>query len=78
MSFFLSLSFCPSLSLALPGAREGSVQSDASSSPSEQGGLGQSHPAYSLGPQVSLPSLPASTGCLIEAPWERTLSGQGI
>ncbi|XP_062336340.1 POU domain, class 6, transcription factor 2-like [Osmerus eperlanus] len=38
----------------LYGAREGSVQSDASSSPSEQGGLGQSHPAYSVGPQSLL------------------------
>ncbi|XP_014013257.1 POU domain, class 6, transcription factor 2 isoform X3 [Salmo salar] len=42
----------------LYGARDGSVQSDASSSPSEQCHLGQSHPAYPVGPQcISLQSL---------------------
>ncbi|KAJ0059771.1 hypothetical protein NL108_011268, partial [Boleophthalmus pectinirostris] len=35
-------------------ARDGSVQSDASSSPSEQSHLGQSHPAYPMGPQSLL------------------------
>ncbi|XP_039473213.1 POU domain, class 6, transcription factor 2-like [Oreochromis aureus] len=35
----------------LYGARDGSVQSDASSSPSEQSQLGQTHPAYPMGPQ---------------------------
>lgn len=35
------------------GGRDGSVQSDASSSPSEQSQLGQSHPGYHMGPQVS-------------------------
>ncbi|CAJ1082478.1 POU domain%2C class 6, transcription factor 2 isoform X3 [Xyrichtys novacula] len=38
----------------LYGARDGSVQSDASSSPSEQSQLGQSHPGYPLGPQSLL------------------------
>lgn len=42
-----------SLPVALSGARDGSVQSDASSSPSEQSQLGQTHPAYPMGPQVS-------------------------
>lgn len=37
----------------LPGGRDGSVQSDTSSSPSEQSQLGQSHPGYPIGPQVS-------------------------
>lgn len=41
------------LPVALSGARDGSVQSDASSSPSEQSQLGQSHPGYPMGPQVS-------------------------
>ncbi|XP_072235141.1 POU domain, class 6, transcription factor 2-like [Leuresthes tenuis] len=35
----------------LYGIRDGSVQSDASSSPSEQSQLGQSHPGYPMGPQ---------------------------
>ncbi|XP_056869042.1 POU domain, class 6, transcription factor 2 isoform X2 [Takifugu flavidus] len=34
--------------------RDGSVQSDASSSPSEQSQLGQSHPGYPIGPQSLL------------------------
>uniref|UniRef100_A0A8C6L3I6 POU domain protein n=1 Tax=Nothobranchius furzeri TaxID=105023 RepID=A0A8C6L3I6_NOTFU len=38
----------------LYGARDGSVQSDASSSPSEQSQLGQSHPGYPMGPQSLL------------------------
>ncbi|XP_029611860.1 POU domain, class 6, transcription factor 2 [Salmo trutta] len=38
----------------LYGARDGSVQSDASSSPSEQSQLGQCHPAYPVGPQSLL------------------------
>ncbi|XP_076147287.1 POU domain, class 6, transcription factor 2 [Alosa pseudoharengus] len=38
----------------LYGARGGSAQSDASSSPSEQSQLGQSHPAYPVGPQSLL------------------------
>ncbi|XP_041737129.1 POU domain, class 6, transcription factor 2-like isoform X3 [Coregonus clupeaformis] len=38
----------------LYGARDGSVQSDTSSSPSEQSQLGQSHPAYPVGPQSLL------------------------
>ncbi|XP_072307131.1 POU domain, class 6, transcription factor 2 isoform X2 [Eucyclogobius newberryi] len=38
----------------LYGARDGSVQSDTSSSPSEQSHLGQSHPAYAMGPQSLL------------------------
>ncbi|XP_034562908.1 POU domain, class 6, transcription factor 2 isoform X1 [Notolabrus celidotus] len=38
----------------LYGARDGSVQSDASSSPSEQSHLGQTHPAYHMGPQSLL------------------------
>uniref|UniRef100_A0A673ZUI5 POU class 6 homeobox 2 n=1 Tax=Salmo trutta TaxID=8032 RepID=A0A673ZUI5_SALTR len=38
----------------LYGAHDGSVQSDASSSPSEQCHLGQSHPAYPVGPQSLL------------------------
>ncbi|CAI5672908.1 unnamed protein product [Oreochromis niloticus] len=38
----------------LYGARDGSVQSDASSSPSEQSQLGQTHPAYPMGPQSLL------------------------
>lgn len=42
-----------SLPVAFSGARDGSVQSDASSSPSEQSHLGQSHPGYPMGPQVS-------------------------
>ncbi|KAM8823186.1 POU domain, class 6, transcription factor 2 isoform 1-T5 [Spinachia spinachia] len=37
----------------LYGARDGSVQSDTSSSPSEQSHLGQSHAAFPMGPQVS-------------------------
>ncbi|KAI9516644.1 hypothetical protein NQZ68_013700 [Dissostichus eleginoides] len=37
------------------GACDGSVQSDTSSSPSEQSHLGHSHPAFSMGPQT--PSL---------------------
>lgn len=41
------------LPVALTGGRDGSVQSDASSSPSEQSQLGQSHPGYPMGPQVS-------------------------
>ncbi|XP_014036298.1 POU domain, class 6, transcription factor 2 isoform X3 [Salmo salar] len=42
----------------LYGARDGSVQSDASSSPSEQSQLGQCHPAYPVGPQcLSIQSL---------------------
>ncbi|KAL7835286.1 hypothetical protein SRHO_G00276330 [Serrasalmus rhombeus] len=36
------------------GVRGGSVQSDASSSPSEHGHMGQSHPAYPVGPQSLL------------------------
>ncbi|XP_047205739.1 POU domain, class 6, transcription factor 2 isoform X2 [Girardinichthys multiradiatus] len=36
------------------GARDGSVQSDASSSPSEQSHLGQPHPGYPIGPQSLL------------------------
>ncbi|KAM4606260.1 POU domain, class 6, transcription factor 2 [Polymixia lowei] len=35
----------------LYGTRDGSVQSDASSSPSEQSQIGQSHPGYPMGPQ---------------------------
>lgn len=46
----ISLSFA--LSLSLSGGRVGSVQSDASSSPTEHGHMGQSHPTYPLGPQV--------------------------
>ncbi|XP_029313560.1 POU domain, class 6, transcription factor 2 isoform X3 [Cottoperca gobio] len=38
----------------LYGARDGSVQSDTSSSPSEQSHLGQCHPAFSMGPQSLL------------------------
>nr|XP_020475441.1 POU domain, class 6, transcription factor 2 isoform X2 [Monopterus albus] len=38
----------------LYGARDGSVQSDASSSPSEQSQLGHSHPGYPMGPQSLL------------------------
>ncbi|KAM6900322.1 POU domain, class 6, transcription factor 2 isoform 2-T2 [Xenentodon cancila] len=38
----------------LYGARDGSVQSDASSSPSEQSHLGQTHPGYPMGPQSLL------------------------
>ncbi|XP_074478779.1 POU domain, class 6, transcription factor 2 isoform X2 [Sebastes fasciatus] len=38
----------------LYGARDGSVQSDTSSSPSEQSHLGQSHPGFSMGPQSLL------------------------
>ncbi|XP_035990058.1 POU domain, class 6, transcription factor 2-like [Fundulus heteroclitus] len=38
----------------LYGVRDGSVQSDASSSPSEQSQLGQSHPGYPMGPQCLL------------------------
>ncbi|KAK5602105.1 POU domain, class 6, transcription factor 2 [Crenichthys baileyi] len=38
----------------LYGARDGSVQSDASSSPSEQSQLGQPHPGYPMGPQSLL------------------------
>ncbi|XP_041823438.1 POU domain, class 6, transcription factor 2 [Melanotaenia boesemani] len=38
----------------LYGVRDGSVQSDASSSPSEQSLLGQSHPGYPMGPQSLL------------------------
>ncbi|XP_058495608.1 POU domain, class 6, transcription factor 2 isoform X2 [Solea solea] len=38
----------------LYGARDGSVQSDASSSPSEQSHLGQPHPGYPMGPQSLL------------------------
>ncbi|XP_049420933.1 POU domain, class 6, transcription factor 2 isoform X2 [Epinephelus fuscoguttatus] len=38
----------------LYGARDGSVQSDTSSSPSEQSQLGQSHPGYPMGPQSLL------------------------
>nr|XP_040022547.1 POU domain, class 6, transcription factor 2 isoform X3 [Gasterosteus aculeatus aculeatus] len=38
----------------LYGARDGSVQSDTSSSPSEQSHLGQSHPAFPMGPQSLL------------------------
>ncbi|XP_026147522.1 POU domain, class 6, transcription factor 2 isoform X1 [Mastacembelus armatus] len=38
----------------LYGARDGSVQSDVSSSPSEQSQLGQSHPGYPMGPQSLL------------------------
>lgn len=41
------------LPFSLPGGRDGSVQSDASSSPSEPSQLGQSHPGYPMGPQVS-------------------------
>ncbi|XP_036800110.1 POU domain, class 6, transcription factor 2 isoform X3 [Oncorhynchus mykiss] len=42
----------------LYGARDGSVQSDTSSSPSEQSQLGQCHPAYPVGPQcLSIQSL---------------------
>ncbi|XP_051738356.1 POU domain, class 6, transcription factor 2 [Ctenopharyngodon idella] len=36
------------------GGRVGSVQSDASSSPTEHGHMGQSHPTYPLGPQSLL------------------------
>ncbi|CAM4721646.1 unnamed protein product [Leuciscus chuanchicus] len=36
------------------GVRVGSVQSDASSSPTEHGHMGQSHPTYPLGPQSLL------------------------
>ncbi|KAM3593673.1 uncharacterized protein V6R79_018757 [Siganus canaliculatus] len=38
----------------LYGARDGSVQSDASSSPSEPSQLGQTHPGYPMGPQSLL------------------------
>ncbi|XP_029979609.1 POU domain, class 6, transcription factor 2 isoform X1 [Sphaeramia orbicularis] len=38
----------------LYGIRDGSVQSDVSSSPSEQSQLGQSHPGYPMGPQSLL------------------------
>ncbi|XP_045907248.1 POU domain, class 6, transcription factor 2 isoform X4 [Micropterus dolomieu] len=38
----------------LYGVRDGSVQSDASSSPSEQSQLGQSHPGFPMGPQSLL------------------------
>ncbi|KAM7390277.1 hypothetical protein PAMA_008447 [Pampus argenteus] len=38
----------------LYGVRDGSVQSDISSSPSEQSQLGQSHPGYPMGPQSLL------------------------
>ncbi|XP_068604365.1 LOW QUALITY PROTEIN: POU domain, class 6, transcription factor 2 [Brachionichthys hirsutus] len=38
----------------LYGARDGSVQSDTSSSPSDQSQLGQSHPGYPMGPQSLL------------------------
>ncbi|CAK6976743.1 POU domain%2C class 6, transcription factor 2 [Scomber scombrus] len=38
----------------LYGARDGSVQSDVSSSPSEQSQLGQTHPGYPMGPQSLL------------------------
>ncbi|XP_060950192.1 POU domain, class 6, transcription factor 2 [Limanda limanda] len=38
----------------LYGARDGSVQSDASSSPSEQSQLGQTHLGYPMGPQSLL------------------------
>ncbi|TDG97421.1 hypothetical protein EPR50_G00225770 [Perca flavescens] len=38
----------------LYGARDGSVQSDTSSSPSEQSHLGQSHPGFPMGPQSLL------------------------
>ncbi|KAF4075863.1 hypothetical protein AMELA_G00223780 [Ameiurus melas] len=38
----------------LYGVRGGSVQSDASSSPSEQGHMCQPHPAYPVGPQSIL------------------------
>ncbi|XP_037550344.1 POU domain, class 6, transcription factor 2 [Nematolebias whitei] len=38
----------------LYGIRDGSVQSEASSSPCEQNQLGQSHPGYPLGPQSLL------------------------
>ncbi|KAM3860816.1 POU domain, class 6, transcription factor 2 [Diretmus argenteus] len=38
----------------LYGARDGSVQSDASSSPCEQSQLSQSHPGYPMGPQSLL------------------------
>ncbi|XP_048121592.1 POU domain, class 6, transcription factor 2 [Alosa alosa] len=44
----------------LYGARGGSAQSDASSSPSEQSQLGQSHPAYPVGPQVGISPLSVS------------------
>lgn len=47
------LFFNGSLPVAVVGVRDGSVQSDASSSPSEQSQLGQSHPGYPMGPQVS-------------------------
>ncbi|XP_077100470.1 POU domain, class 6, transcription factor 2 isoform X3 [Siphateles boraxobius] len=36
------------------GVRVGSVQSDASSSPTEHGHMGQSHPTYPIGPQSLL------------------------
>ncbi|KAL1248834.1 hypothetical protein QQF64_022152, partial [Cirrhinus molitorella] len=36
------------------GGRVGSVQSDASSSPTEHGHMGQSHPTYPVGPQSLL------------------------
>lgn len=38
--------------VSVSGIRDGSVQSEASSSPCEQNQLGQSHPGYPLGPQV--------------------------
>ncbi|KAF0024946.1 hypothetical protein F2P81_021827 [Scophthalmus maximus] len=38
----------------LYGAHDGSIQSDASSSPLEQSQLGQSHPGYPMGPQSLL------------------------
>ena len=53
LCFFVSLSARISLPVALPGACDGSVQSDTSSSPSEQSHLGHSHPAFSMGQQVS-------------------------
>lgn len=46
----INLSFA--LCLSLSGGRVGSVQSDASSSPTEHGLMGQSHPTYPVGPQV--------------------------
>ncbi len=46
----INLSFA--LCLSLSGGRVGSVQSDSSSSPTEHGFMGQSHPTYPVGPQV--------------------------
>lgn len=46
----ISMSYA--LYLSLSGGRVGSVQSDASSSPTEHGHMGQSHPTYPVGPQV--------------------------